>query len=124
MSNVKTIYLSLGSNQGNRLEHLQKAINLIGIRLGAVETISTTYKTDSWGFIGDYFLNICVSLSSNFTPENLINEVLEIEKIVGRVRPLHAGFTSRVIDIDILLIDNEIINTERLIKYFVFVSHC
>lgn len=114
MNKAKTIYLSLGSNQGNRLEYLQKAINLIGMRLGKVETISTTYKTDSWGFIGDYFLNICVSMSSDFTPERLIKEVLEIEKIVGRVRPLHAGFASRVIDIDVLLIENEIINTEKL----------
>ena len=115
MSKVKTIYLSLGSNQGNRLEYLQKAINLIGMRLGTVENISATYKTDSWGFMGDYFLNICVSLTSNFTPDLLIKEVSDIERIVGRIRPLHDEFASRVIDIDILLIDTEIINTHNLV---------
>ncbi|MDH3381986.1 MAG: 2-amino-4-hydroxy-6-hydroxymethyldihydropteridine diphosphokinase [Flavobacteriaceae bacterium] len=115
MNNVKTIYLSLGSNQGNRLENLQKAINLIGIRIGKIENISATYKTDSWGFVGDYFLNICVSLTSSFKPELLIKEVLKIEKLVGRIRPLHGGFASRIIDIDILLIDNEIINTKDLV---------
>ena len=115
MSRVKTIYLSLGSNQGNRLEYLQKAINLIGMRIGTVENISATYKTDSWGFLGDYFLNICVSVSSHFTPELLIKEVLKIENLVGRVRSVHGGFASRVIDIDILLIDNEVINTHNLV---------
>lgn len=114
MNTVRTIYLSLGSNQGNRLENLQKAINLIGSRLGNIESISSTYKTDSWGFIGDYFLNICISLQTDFSSEQLIDEVLTIEKISGRVRPFHSGFASRVIDIDILLIDHEVINTDKL----------
>lgn len=48
-------YLSLGSNQGNKLENLQNAINLIADRVGAVQKIASIYKTASWGYDGEDF---------------------------------------------------------------------
>jgi len=54
----------LGSNQGNKLENLQQAIDLIAEKIGSVMRISSVYKTASWGFKSDDFLNICIQIST------------------------------------------------------------
>lgn len=106
---VRTTYLSLGTNAGEKLINLQKAVDLIGEKIGHIKSISSVYKTKSWGFEGDDFLNICIKLTTNLNPENLIKKVLEIEKQLGRVRKNANDYEDRKIDIDILLFDNEII---------------
>jgi 2-amino-4-hydroxy-6-hydroxymethyldihydropteridine diphosphokinase len=106
---VRTTYLSLGTNAGEKLINLQKAVDLIGEKIGHIKSISSVYKTKSWGFEGDDFLNICIKLTTNLNPENLIKKVLEIEKQLGRVRKNANHYEDRKIDIDILLFDNEII---------------
>ena len=57
-------YLSLGSNQGDKLKNLQKAINKIAENIGAIHRISSVYKTSSWGYDGEDFYNICISAVS------------------------------------------------------------
>ena len=106
---VRTTYLSLGTNAGEKLINLQKAVDLIGEEIGHIKSVSSVYKTKSWGFEGDDFLNICIKLTTNLNPENLIKKVLEIEKQLGRVRKYSNDYEDRKIDIDILLFDNEII---------------
>lgn len=106
---VRTTYLSLGSNQGNRLENLQNAVNRISQKIGQIKKISSIYQTKSWGFEGDDFYNICMEVSTNLNPEKLITTVLQIESQLGRIRNNSNNYCSRLIDIDILLFDDEVI---------------
>lgn len=115
MKIVRTTYLSLGSNQGNKLENLQKAIDLIGEKVGAIHKVSSIYKTKSWGFDGDDFFNCCVEASTNLNPETLLKTLLEIEESLGRVRTNSNEYSGRSIDLDILLFDDEIIFSPNLI---------
>ncbi len=94
---------------GNRIENLQRAIDEINISLGHVTKISSIYSTKSWGFEGDDFYNICLEISSSHSPEKMIRAVLDIERKLGRIRNSQQGYNNRIIDIDILLFDDEII---------------
>ena len=60
----RTTYLSLGTNQGNKLENLQHACNLIAEKVGRILKVSSVYKTAAWGFDSDYFFNIGFSFFS------------------------------------------------------------
>lgn len=108
-------YLSLGTNQGNKLENLQKAIDLIADKIGAVLKISSVYKTASWGFDSDDFYNICLKITTYHPPEKLMQILLKIESDLGRERNNSTGYSDRNIDIDILLFDDEIIFSKTLI---------
>lgn len=114
MQILRPTYLSLGSNQGNKLENLQQAVDLIAEKIGAVIKISGVYKTESWGFKSDDFLNICIQISTGLNPENLLKSIHEIEVLLGRKRASETGYKARIIDIDILLFDTEIIISKEL----------
>ncbi len=108
-------YLSLGTNQGNKLENLQKAIDNIAQKAGAILKVSSIYKTKSWGFDGDDFYNTCLKVSTYHPPEKLMQILLNIEKNLGRTRNTANTYVNRNIDIDILLFDDEIIFSKTLI---------
>tara|TARA_B100000787_G_scaffold1428_1_gene1094 strand:+ start:886 stop:2010 length:1125 start_codon:yes stop_codon:yes gene_type:complete len=107
-------YLSLGTNQGAKINNLQKAINLIANEVGYIQKIANIYKTPSWGFNGNSFYNTCIKVSTYLAPEALLKSVLAIEKKIGRVRGNNTGYQDRVIDIDVLLFDDEIIFSKIL----------
>ena len=109
MKIVRTTYLSLGTNLGDRLKNLQTAVNLINISVGHIKKVSSVYKTKAWGFEGGDFFNICLELTSSLSPEKMIKTVLDIEHKMGRDRNTGAGYKDRLIDIDILLFDDEVI---------------
>ncbi len=108
-------YLSLGTNQGNKLESLQKAINLVAEKIGSIQKVASIYETPSWGFNSSNFYNTCIKVSTYLPPENLIKTILSIEDELGRVRKDKEGYSDRLIDIDILLFDDEIIFSKNLI---------
>lgn len=108
------IYLSLGSNIGNRQEYLQNAINLLFERIGAVLKISPVYETPALGFEGEAFLNLVVIMTTELAPAELMTELLSIEKQLGRERNSGVGYQSRTVDIDILFYGDEIIKSEDL----------
>lgn len=107
-------YLSLGTNQGNKLENLQNAIDMIAEKIGAILNISSVYKTASWGFDSNDFYNICLKVSTYHPPEKLMKNLLDIESNLGRKRSDKKGYSDRNIDIDILLFDDEIIFSKTL----------
>jgi 2-amino-4-hydroxy-6-hydroxymethyldihydropteridine diphosphokinase len=111
----RTSYLSLGTNQGNKLENLQNAVDLIADKVGSIPKISSVYKTASWGFESDDFYNICLKVTTHHPPEKLMQILLNIEKDLGRKRKASSGYADRNIDIDILLFDDEIIFSKTLI---------
>ncbi len=107
-------YLSLGSNQGDKLQNLQNAVDAIADNIGAVQKIASVYKTSSWGFDGGDFYNTCIKVSTYLQPDTLMRKLLEIEHTLGRVRNDSEEYTDRLIDIDILLFDDEIIFSKEL----------
>ncbi|WP_094746053.1 2-amino-4-hydroxy-6-hydroxymethyldihydropteridine diphosphokinase [Aequorivita soesokkakensis] len=115
MKPQSNIYLSLGSNMGNRFEHLQNAVNSIFEEVGSIVKISSVYETPAFGFEGDPFLNCAVWLQTDMKSSKVLKTILEIEKTMGRKRNASKTYTSRPIDIDILFVDDEIFDTEKLI---------
>ncbi|MCF6182151.1 2-amino-4-hydroxy-6-hydroxymethyldihydropteridine diphosphokinase [Lutibacter sp.] len=115
MSLLRNIYLSLGSNLENKLENLQKSVDFIGQKIGSISKISSVYKTKSWKFESEDFYNICLSVATKLNPEDLLKTTKSIERIIGRTKKTKEGYEARIIDIDILLFDNEIIFSPDLI---------
>ncbi|MEY8863272.1 2-amino-4-hydroxy-6-hydroxymethyldihydropteridine diphosphokinase [Tenacibaculum singaporense] len=108
-------YISIGTNQGDKLTNIQKAINLIADKVGAVLKVASVYETASWGFDSNNFYNTCIKVSTYLPPEQLILRLLSIEKELGRTRKNTEGYSDRLIDLDILLFDDEIIFSKTLI---------
>jgi len=114
MNRPSKVYISLGSNQGDKFKNLQAAIDLIFIKIGKINIISKVYKSPAFGFDGDEFLNTCICIDTELKPNELLKELLKIEKVLGRVRNKKKGYESRSIDLDIIIFEDEIINTKTL----------
>ncbi len=114
MKRQHTTYLSLGSNQGDRNKYLQAAIDKISESIGFVRSISSVYKTASWGFESDYFHNVCIEVNTHWSPEETMRELLSIESSLGRNRTTSDTYLPRSIDIDILLFDQIVIESKNL----------
>jgi 2-amino-4-hydroxy-6-hydroxymethyldihydropteridine diphosphokinase len=110
------IFLSLGSNQGDRFSFLEKAVFEIEDRVGKLVSCSSYFETEPWGFnTKTYFINQVVELNTNFAPLQLLEEILGIERKLGRTRKLsNLIYTDRCIDIDILLYGNQLIEFSNL----------
>jgi deoxyguanosine kinase len=117
---VPAIYLSLGSNQGDRLGYLMETINQIETEGILVLQRSPVYETAPWGFQTDaLFLNQTLEVQSDLSPDAFHEILLQIEQRLGRKRaalPNGVGqqYESRTIDIDILFYGQEIILTPLL----------
>ncbi len=110
---MKTAYLLIGGNMGNRAAYLQQAIDEIEANCGIVIRRSSVYETEAWGLTDQpSFYNQALVLESLLDPEPLLHTLLAIEERMGRLRTIKMG--PRIIDIDILLIDDLIINTATL----------
>ena len=108
------VILSLGSNQGNRLKNIELCLDLIHQEIGTIIKVSNLYETPSWGFESEAFYNCALVLHTSKKPEQILEEVLAVEKKLGRIRNENAGYQSRIIDIDLIAFDSEIINIEHL----------
>lgn len=107
--------LSIGSNQGDRIQHISNTIRALNI-LGDVQQISSIYETPSWGYSGNKYLNMCLSWTPHNSYNNdldLLSDLQEIERNLGRIRT-DVQYTDRVIDIDIISKAQEIIKHPRL----------
>jgi 2-amino-4-hydroxy-6-hydroxymethyldihydropteridine diphosphokinase len=106
-------YLLIGGNLGNRSENLQKAIQYIEQSCGEIIQSSAIYETAAWGLTDQpSFYNQALILSSELQPNQLMQSLLTIETDMGRVREIKMG--PRIIDLDILLIDQLIQQNELL----------
>lgn len=99
---------------GNRFDNLQKAVNLLFAKVGAIHKISSVYESPAMGFEGDAFLNCAVLAETEMTPPKILKTIMEIEKSMGRRRKTSKKYTSRPIDIDIILIDDLVVETQKL----------
>jgi 2-amino-4-hydroxy-6-hydroxymethyldihydropteridine diphosphokinase len=107
-------YLSLGSNEGERARWLRKAIDLITAGCGKILAKSHIYETAAWGITSQAdFLNMAVCIETEKRPLELLEAILEIETGMGRERTIKWG--PRIIDIDILFYNDEVINLPGLV---------
>jgi len=112
---MNRIYLSLGSNLGNRRKNLEKAVELLEEKAGQIRSMSAFYETGPWGFSSDlFFYNQAVELLSALDPMQLLGVVHDIEKLCGRKR-LPGCYKPRPADLDILFFNDSIINTPDLV---------
>lgn len=110
------VYLSLGSNLGDRVGYVQQATSLLSAHpeINIVAT-SSFYESEPWLMATDnWFVNAVVQISTTLSPEDLLNECQRIETQLGRPADRSGKYTDRTIDIDIIFYDNLIINNERL----------
>ena len=110
---MNTIYLLLGSNMGNSREQLRMAAKYIDKKIGKITRKSKLYQTAAWGKEDQPdFLNQVVVLESRADAATCISMVLDIEQLMGRVRTEKNA--PRIIDIDILYFNKDIINLPHL----------
>ncbi len=112
-----TAYLSLGSNQGDRIGYIQQAASLLKATDGInIVTTSSFYETEPWGMDSDnLFVNAVMQINTTLNPEDLLTAIEFIEKTLGRVeKTKESNYLDRCIDIDIIFYENLIINTPKL----------
>lgn len=111
---MNTAYLLTGGNLGNRQENLENALEFIEEDCGRIIKTSSLYETAAWGPVSQPdFLNQVVKLETPLSPRTLLNNLLEIEKSMGRHR--EERFSARNIDLDILFFNDLTVDEEGLI---------
>jgi len=108
----KIVYLSLGSNLGDREGYLKRAIAHLA-ELGEVKAVSSFYETEPVEVAGQpWFLNCAVKIETEKMPKQMLAGVLNLERQMGRRRTQEKG--PRTIDLDILLLGNSIVEAKGL----------
>ena len=111
------VYLSLGTNLGNRKRNIREAIEKIEELVGVVERQSALYETKPWGFSSpNDFINACVLVNTILAPRQLLEATQKIEREMGRVgKSVDGEYHDRIIDIDILIYDDLKVNEPDLV---------
>ncbi len=113
MSLFHEVYLHLGSNLGDREAMLQRAESLIVSEIGPIRQRSRLYETEPWGEADQpYFINQAILVSTKLSPIETLEAIHRIEATCGRVRSLK--WSARVLDIDLIFYEDEIINSKDL----------
>lgn len=109
---MPTIYLALGTNQGDRVQNLRRALELLA-PFAELARLSSIYETAPWGIVDQPdFLNMAAQGTTNLPPLELLDELKRIEHSMGRLPTIRYG--PREIDLDILLYGEMVVQTERL----------
>lgn len=119
---MHTVYLSLGSNLGNKRENIRLAIEKIRELVGDVVRQSALYETEPWGFESENrFVNAAVKVMTTLTPMQVLRTTQKIERTLGRKEKTashnsgeKASYKDRPIDIDILLYDDRVVDEPEL----------
>jgi 2-amino-4-hydroxy-6-hydroxymethyldihydropteridine diphosphokinase len=107
------VFISLGSNLGDRAENLRKALHAIELNVGTIIKQSSVYETKPWGKNNQPdFFNQVVLVHSEKSPENCLLTLSAIEEEMGRKRTEKWG--ERIIDLDLLYVNDSIIHTKKL----------
>ncbi|HUZ61599.1 MAG TPA: 2-amino-4-hydroxy-6-hydroxymethyldihydropteridine diphosphokinase [Hanamia sp.] len=111
---MNTAFLITGGNIGNRNQNLQTAASLIEEQIGPIIKSSKIYETDAWGITDQpTFYNQVLIIESKYSAREVMRKILKIEEKMGRIRSIKNA--ARIIDIDILFFNDEIINEPNLI---------
>lgn len=109
------VYLCIGGNLGEREANLEETLEFIEFNFGDVEEVSSVYETEAWEMENEPpFLNQVIRISTELTPEEVMQEIAELEEFYGRERS--AGtYLSREMDVDMLFYDDLVMNTGKII---------
>jgi 2-amino-4-hydroxy-6-hydroxymethyldihydropteridine diphosphokinase len=111
---MHTVFLGIGSNLGDREKNLSDVTDRIIEFIGRITGISSVYETDPWGFSTENdFLNMVMKVETFLSPSELLSKISLVEGMLGRIRN-GEGYSSRTIDIDILLYEDRIIDNDEL----------
>ena len=120
---MNTVFLSVGTNLRQREENLKKAVKMISAEAGFLKALSSVYETEPWEMAtSDLFLNMAIEIETELNPHILLKKMLEIEDKMGRCRE-GTGYSSRIIDIDILFFNDLIINDNDLVVPHPLIVH-
>src|SRR5512133_2622375 len=109
------VFFSIGSNLDDREFNIEDALDRIVENIGIVLKVSSFYETEPWGFTADErFLNIAAEAETDLNPDDLMTTITKIENRMGRIREKSESYTSRIIDIDILLYGDLIVSEPHL----------
>ena len=113
---IFSVFLSLGSNLGNKENNIEKAYKKIEMQIGKIKSSSAFFYSSPQGFISDNdFVNSVCEVTASIDVYTLFATIQSIEKELGRVSKSTKGqYSDRIIDIDILMIGNLIIDTPEL----------
>lgn len=107
------LILATGTNLGDRAANLARANTLISEKIGQIVRQSAVYETQAWGIIEQPdFLNQALLINTDLSPQEVLQQVNEIEKELGRIR--HEKWGARLIDIDIIFYDDWVVETTSL----------
>lgn len=111
------VYISLGSNKGDRIGYVQQAASLLGADGGiTIVRTSAFYETEPWNMnTQTWFVNAVVEVKTKYSPKELLSVCQRIEKQLGRTAKETKDYEDRTIDIDILFYNKDIINEDDLI---------
>ena len=115
---AKRVYLGLGSNLGNKEQIIRKAIDRIGKRVGTVVAVSSFYKTEPGGYQSVHtFCNAAMAVDTDLLPEEVLSTVQAIERELGSKdhRRSDGSYADRLIDIDLLDYDGQVLDTYALV---------
>ena len=109
----KLVYLSLGSNLGDREKYLREAISRLQ-DMGVIREVSAFYETQPVEVQGEqpWFLNCAVAMETELMPLEFLGRLLAVEQSMGRVRTEPKG--PRTIDIDIIFFGDDVLDTPEL----------
>ncbi|MDR2843257.1 MAG: 2-amino-4-hydroxy-6-hydroxymethyldihydropteridine diphosphokinase [Candidatus Symbiothrix sp.] len=110
-----TVFLSLGSNLGDKNLNLSTAINRIAEKTGVLSAISSVYETQPWGFDSEnLFYNMAIKIETELTPMDVLKSTQQIEQEMGRTQKTTHSYADRLIDIDIILYDDLVYQSDEL----------
>jgi len=111
---MNTVFLITGGNIGDKQKNLETASALINERVGGIIKSSKIYETEAWGITEQpAFYNQVHMIKSDFSAEEILDKILDIEEEMGRKRTIKNA--ARIIDIDILFFNEEIVNEQNLV---------
>lgn len=113
---MATLYLSLGTNLGDRRSNLETALTHIAREVGTVISSSDVIETEPWGFdSSNSFLNMAVKVETLLQPLEVLHATQDIGRQMGRSeKSVNREYKDRLIDIDLLLYDDIVMNTPEL----------
>ncbi len=110
----RQVIIALGTNLGDKELNLKNAISQIKSKVGEVSKISSIFKNSAVGFESENeFYNACLICETNLSPEQVLKELQEIEKTLGRIKTKES-YEDRVIDLDIIFYEDLVIKSKNL----------
>jgi len=109
------VFIGVGTNLGNRMEHINRAYSLLESMVGKIRLRSSVYISPPWGFEADQdFYNTVIELETILDPHALLIALKAIEVKMGRVKTKATGYESRIIDLDIIDFDKQVLIGDNL----------